>query len=418
MGRDFRDGRYKRYVRLGKRTVKDGEAAVIWNMNGVSREVVGPRLVRLFYSNVNFLTRHVATRDQYLKVSHRNGDTEHLQGPRAMFENPVKHSKIEVVNNVYLESANHKLVVYTENKRVQAVTAQGDGIEFVETGGNDGIKQSIIMGPTKFMPQVNQMLHTFNWDRKFHVLDTSEQQWTQEIDILSTDNIKATATLVFSLTFASIEKLLLSKDPFLELRNALNADLSQYGSNLTWSEMEKTFRDDVRKMGNLANFYARADAIGVDVRNVLLKNVVGDKKLLSKIQAKLDAETKFEQERRQEESRQNMESMAIEQRQKMARSKLEAQNQLVESQQLLARKEKEHALEIQKQEDDAKALERERRNKETIEFLKEMKSMGVNLDTFLTANTQTKKSIVMGAPALGALQDQISPSDQTIHIIK
>ncbi len=101
MGRDFRNGSYQRYVRLGKRTVKDGEAAVIWNISGVSREVVGPRLVRLFYSNVRFLSRHVATRDQYLVVSHRSGETEHIQGPRSMFENPVKHTSIRVVDSLY-----------------------------------------------------------------------------------------------------------------------------------------------------------------------------------------------------------------------------------------------------------------------------------------------------------------------------
>jgi hypothetical protein len=54
MCRDFRNGISQQPVRvgIGKRTIKDEEAAVIWNVNGVSCEVVGPHLVRLFYSNV------------------------------------------------------------------------------------------------------------------------------------------------------------------------------------------------------------------------------------------------------------------------------------------------------------------------------------------------------------------------------
>lgn len=421
MGRDFRDGNYKRYVKFGKRTIKDGEAAVIWNINGESREVVGPRLVRLFYSNVHFLTRHIANRDQYLVVSHRNGETEHIKGPRSMFQNPVTHISIRVVDCLYLESVAHKLVVYTENQRQRAVTAQGDGIEFVEKGGQEGIEQSIITGPKRFMPEVNQTVHTFKWEKSFNVLDTSEQQWALNADVVSSDSINATATLVLSVAFESVEKLLLSKVPFEELRNALNADLSAYGSKLTWDGMQGTFRDDVRKKDTLAQFYERANIIGVEVRNVLLKNLEADAKVLSRIQAKRDADAKFEQEQRLALERQKMEVSQMEQQQKLSKNKLEAQNQLIESQQLLSRKEKEHALQILKEENDAKALERERRNKETVDFLKEMKTLGVNLDTFLTANTlnqNNKKSIIIGAPAMESLQNQITPSDQTIQIIK
>jgi len=423
MGRDFRDKRYKRYVRVGKRTIKDGEAAVIWNINGASREVVGPRLVRLFYSNVNFLTRHVATRDEYLVVNNRDGHTEHLLGPRSMFENPVRHLSIQVVPCLYLESVAHKLVVYTENSRQRAVTAQGDGIEFVEKSGNEGIEQSIVSGPRKFMPEVNQTVHKFKWElgaNTFDILDTSEKQWTQAVNLMSADSIRMTATLVFSVACESVDKMLLSKDPFAELSNALNADLSAYGSKLTWDETRKIFREDVCRQETLPQFYTRAGAIGMKVQNVLLKSLVADKKILETIQAKLDAETKFARDRTLALEKQKMEVSQMEQKQKMEKTKLEAQNQLIESQQQLAKKEKEHALQMAKDENDAQAYERERRNKETLGFLKEMKTMGVNLDTFLTANTlsQNKQSIVIGTPAMAQLRGQITPSEPTIQIVK
>jgi hypothetical protein len=338
-----------------------------------------------------------------------------------MFQNPVAHISIRVVDCLYLESVAHKIVVYTENQRQRAVTAQGDGIEFVEKGGEEGIEQSIITGPKRFMPEVNQTVHTFKWENSFNVLDTSEQQWALNTEVVSSDSINATATLVFSVAFESVEKLLLSKVPFEELRNALNADLSAYGSKLTWDGMLGTFRDDVQKKDTLKQFYERANIIGVEVRNVLLKNLEADAKILSRIQAKRDADAKFEQEQRLALERQQMEVSQMEQQQKLNKNKLEAQNQLIESQQLLSRKEKEHALQILKEENDAKALERERRNRETLDFLKEMKSLGVNLDTFLTANTlnqNNKKSIIIGAPAMESLQNQISPSEQTIQIIK
>ena len=43
MGLDFRGGNYRRYIRFGKRTIKQGEAAAVWNMNGTQTEIIGPR---------------------------------------------------------------------------------------------------------------------------------------------------------------------------------------------------------------------------------------------------------------------------------------------------------------------------------------------------------------------------------------
>lgn len=64
MGIDFRDGHYRRYVRIGKRTIKEGEAAAIWSRNGRQREVIGPSLERLFYSHIRFLSRYMADPSQ------------------------------------------------------------------------------------------------------------------------------------------------------------------------------------------------------------------------------------------------------------------------------------------------------------------------------------------------------------------
>jgi hypothetical protein len=44
MGLTFRSGTYRRHVNVGKRTIKDGEAALIWSRNGVAREIKGPAL--------------------------------------------------------------------------------------------------------------------------------------------------------------------------------------------------------------------------------------------------------------------------------------------------------------------------------------------------------------------------------------
>ena len=56
----FRDGSYYRSVWMGKRTVKEGECAAIWDMSGERKKIEGPQRVRLWFSHVRFLDKHTA----------------------------------------------------------------------------------------------------------------------------------------------------------------------------------------------------------------------------------------------------------------------------------------------------------------------------------------------------------------------
>ena len=113
MGLDFRSSGYRRYVRLGKRTIKDGEAASVWDMNGTHRLILGPKLVRLFYSQIRFLDRFTASSDEYLEVRFLDGRTEHLMGPVSVHLCPVYHSFVKVRECIRVPSAAHA-VVYTK----------------------------------------------------------------------------------------------------------------------------------------------------------------------------------------------------------------------------------------------------------------------------------------------------------------
>lgn len=116
MGILFRNGSYVKHVRVGKRTIKDGEAAAIWDVNGQHREVVGPQLVRLWCSTIRFLDRKVAGPNEYLCVTHKNGQIEHICGPHAMFCNPVRHQSITVLPAIVLKSPKDCIVVYQKKK--------------------------------------------------------------------------------------------------------------------------------------------------------------------------------------------------------------------------------------------------------------------------------------------------------------
>ena len=123
----FRDGNYHKYSTVGKRRVKDGECAAIWNRKGEVRNVVGPKLVRVFLSDVRFLDRFVANQNQYLVVCFRDGRKEHVRGPSALFLDPVVHKSVEVKEAISLNTQ-ECLVVYreTDNRRDSGILAPAE----------------------------------------------------------------------------------------------------------------------------------------------------------------------------------------------------------------------------------------------------------------------------------------------------
>ena len=120
----FRDGSYYAYAMVGKRTVKEGECAAVWDAGGRRHVIAGPRRVRLFFSHVRFLDRHVADTNQYLRVQYRDGRKEHRRGPYALFFDPCVHQSV-AVDDAYQLSANEAVVVYRE-KGAAATVALGE----------------------------------------------------------------------------------------------------------------------------------------------------------------------------------------------------------------------------------------------------------------------------------------------------
>ena len=82
MGFTFRDGTYQRRVYFGKRTIKKGECAMIWRLNGSCRKIEGPQLVRLWFSTIRFCTQYIANERQFLIVNFKDGHTEYIPGPK------------------------------------------------------------------------------------------------------------------------------------------------------------------------------------------------------------------------------------------------------------------------------------------------------------------------------------------------
>eukprot|EP00285_Hemiselmis_virescens_P008499 CAMPEP_0173379760 /NCGR_PEP_ID=MMETSP1356-20130122/2583_1 /TAXON_ID=77927 ORGANISM="Hemiselmis virescens, Strain PCC157" /NCGR_SAMPLE_ID=MMETSP1356 /ASSEMBLY_ACC=CAM_ASM_000847 /LENGTH=210 /DNA_ID=CAMNT_0014333157 /DNA_START=184 /DNA_END=813 /DNA_ORIENTATION=- len=175
----FRGAEYYKSVWVGKRTVKDGECASVWGMDGRAREVEGPRLLWVCFSQVRFLERFCADQSQYLRVQHRDGSVEHITGPIALFLNPVKHQNIKVCQAEVLD-ATDVMMIYTDPdpNRSPASPLQGfmhtadkpqtsnpmaESVNATPNAEHQSMVTRIVRGPAVFVPSAHERLLSFTW---------------------------------------------------------------------------------------------------------------------------------------------------------------------------------------------------------------------------------------------------------------
>ena len=263
MGINFRGGEYHQFVRLGKRTIKAGESAAIWSLDGTHREVVGPRLVRLFYSSIRFLSRKSATKDEFLYIRYIDGREEHKAGPVSLFVNPVYHSDVQVKQNIKLQSTGDYLVVYAEGGKPAILTADdcgssgafelkpiallakkdrnGGSSSGVGGGGEEecnksSLTRTILKGPLSFSPAVNDFVHEFRFSPlpPMKVLNSCQTfaDLVVSVGVGPDGGSSGTVTLSVSLSVTSVAALLekapnlhtlVSKSLLVDVSRALRA---------------------------------------------------------------------------------------------------------------------------------------------------------------------------------------------------
>lgn len=224
MGVDFRNGSYRRRVRLGKRTVKDGEAVVIWDRNGISREVIGPKLVTwIWFSTIRFLDRCVANERQYIAIEFTNGKVEHRKGPDVVWENPVKHNSVTVHDAIQLLTDKDFIVILNQKDPSQ--------------------KMRVERGPKLYFPKEHEICHQLEWTvaingsqpkiEPFQVLRVSNR--TFEPSIPMGGNVNVTFAIQYSIRTGDDDESLVRmvtgfSDPTGTMLDALRSDAISLGS--------------------------------------------------------------------------------------------------------------------------------------------------------------------------------------------
>lgn len=419
MGVIFRSGGYIKHIYFGGRTIKDGEAAAIWDAKGIHKQIIGPKRVWLINSTIRFLTRHKVESHQYLRVSHRDGRVEHITGPAILYENPAYHDSVCVQDGYRLCSSSECVFTFTSTNATETQKNDSNILKVMKNEENDELEQPrvfpsttenivtkrIIHGPTLFVPGPCEHVHTFSWsttpttendDGKkasfniLHMAGTSPLEAT----IPTVDGFSFDVSLIMSYEITSSDKVIEHQDPMKYLHNSLLFDSQTLGDSFS-NETLKTKKEDVVSMLSDVSTYPSlmktAHKCGIKIDSIQVTTIVLCSALCEQIdkEQSLSANIRSEvakkthsykiREMELEDQRKRVEEEAtLKRMQVMTNDKLDLESHRLKLAAL------ERRIELEKHETEAKR-DLEKVNEEAVmEFLTKMKLMGVDMTKFMT----------------------------------
>lgn len=427
----FRDGHYHKQVTVGKRRVKEGECAAIWNRKGEVRNVVGPKLVRVFFSDVRFLDRFVADQNQYLVVCFRDGRKENVRGPSALFLDPVAHKSVEVKEAISL-NASECLVVYreTDNRRdggilapaeeskeqdgdaAAAASASSVKITVAKTLGHEnGVTRRIIRGPTMFIPQANEWIHEFSWHGSNNRMDDArtmikdalkltkirtlpDQLYYNVTSCRTSDDAQLNIKLMVFYQLQSVETMLdQTHDPIGDIVNAVSADVIRFAAEMSFEVFVKRSHE-LNELAAFPMLVERAGTIGSKINKVVFRGYKASEQLQAMHDSAIKTRTKLNLEARTAEQQQQIEDLKLQAKQGRATKEreMEAANQAHQRElKALA-----HAESLRMSDAEAAAAQARKQaaDAQKVEFLKELAGQGVDLTAYLVAQERKSERVI------------------------
>lgn len=436
MGVTFRSGGYIRFVRLGGRTIKDGEAAAIWNRKGTHRQIIGPQRVPLFFSTIRFLTRFKAESRQYLVVKHRDGKREHIGGPAMMYENPALHDEVSVHDGILLKSMDEYIVVNKFNKDDDcdgsASASESSSTQTLLESSEkkitkvvpcSGSGREIVQGPTLFVPTPNEVVHTFKWSTfcqdgklskqtnessKFHVIQTtlhslssaaSKSLLSLEFELPNTHSIHAEIDVQYKISEQSIDSLIRVQDPIMKLYQAMQADAIFIGNSISVDDIRDGNRDNISKAIGDVKAYVElgkvAKECGIDISMLRVTKWWMNEDLMTMIRNERDLTARVQSEFAEKEQRQKILQLdqenrckAIKDEAELKRMKLTKDDELDKEMHEKKMASLERKLALQALEEKAANELKAAKDEGTLAFLTKLNDMDVDLTKYLSSHIE------------------------------
>jgi len=402
---------------------------MVWSMKGNVKKIVGPKLVRLYFSTIRFCSRHTANRDSQLIVYMKNGQIKNVDGPCSIYFDHLHHERIEIKKAIRVEYG-EAIVVYTDEiaeqeKLLEKSSDSGNKLQTasVVNDQDDGKKmvRKIYKGPLMFLPRINQHIHEFSWHgesnashpsqirvlsglRKFTNLPLLEQQIYYNVrDVKTNDSDTLTIKVMLFYTIVDITKMLdTTSDVVGDIINALAADVISWSATKSYSQiLEHT--GELSDLNTFKQLIKCAEIHGTKIGKVHYRGLKGSDSLLvlhdQAVRRRLELKSKQEE---------------MVERERMEDLKLAKSLERAEKEQSKKSREHEHMLRLRKNEHEQKMEMELAACNQKINFYKQLKENGVNLTEFLVAESYSNSTGVSKQSMLHL--NNINGNSSNIHV--
>ena len=372
--------------------VPDGKRVLMTRRDGSVQILVGPKRVWRVGRRFEPMTHFVAHPGQYLISRFRDGKQEHLPGPAEMWFDPRIHESIHVEEAVQLANK-EAVVVYSRSEDGKSTTRR------------------IVNGPTLFVPQPGEWLHTFSWHASkggsrgvekipnalvFQKLWLMPDQMYHDVrDVRTSDDAVLTIRLMIFFELIDINRMLeATHDPIGDFVNAATADTIEFVGQHDF----ESFKHNTAALNVLSTYRqltARATQCGYQIANVVYRGYGAADSLQQMHNQAIEARTKLQLDRATEQQAQDLENYRLESQLLRAGKRRVEQTDEVRHELELARARAENELQLR---DRQRAFLREQRMQDAktnhdVEqlaaaqqqaHLRALSEMGVNLTAYLT----------------------------------
>lgn len=416
MGVTFRTGGYIKHVFLGGRTIKDGEAAAVWNINGVHRQIIGPKRIIMYNSTIRFLTCYTAKQDQYIHVDHKNGQVELIYGPASLYENPVCHEKITIHDGIRLDSSSECIIVY-KSKKIETIGLVEP--EDLKKSSTNPIplwspkcerQKREVRGPMLFLPADDETVHQFTWSgidertssmipRKdtFSVLRTNPNRTLKlTLPIVTSDNVLFNASIFLHYKIIRLSEVVSSKDPMDNMYDGLKADVHILGQQISSEYLHKMVdgsNEVTKRLSTLTTYptlCSTAEKCGFQIESVGVKNLSYSSVLEKQVELDQKRSANLRAEISEKRQQREINEIQLEDRRKFIQQQeelkwlqLESNARIEKESFAMKEAELERKLMLLKKEQDAMHCEEGSKDKVVIDFLKALKKEGVDMNSFM-----------------------------------
>jgi hypothetical protein len=440
MGITFRSGNYIRHVHLGGRTIKDGEAAAVWNRRGEHTQIIGPRRIILLNSTIRFLTRFKAEADQYLKINHRDGTVEHIQGPIQMYLNPSHHDEITVKDGIKLKENEVIQVCHLPMLRRKEVEYNVDGTSVGKEAPLTKERKRYVYGPTLFVPAEDELVEEFQWsglpteiDDGMHIYNLegkpaakfttvqlhTKRVWRAKVTIGSESTV-VLASLAITYKIDSIDKITLHKDPCASVCAALMGDIQDLfqeeetaagSSSGNFQQIQADVAWKLSGSKSFPNLMGMGEAIGFSIESVKVLEISPGKRLQRQINEQHDREMRMKVQVATKESEIQFQELELVERRKKMENKIELsrkeakmQAELAEELYLQKMAALDHQYELDKKREKQKLESWKASDEAVLYFLGNLKALGVDMSKFMCTDGGKKATteILKRAPSLAS----------------